>query len=278
MRDGDHLPRSCGSQTWQSEPGPPLGVDGSMARRMCPHGHDVDLERVAMDSALARELAALVERLHGAPDTVETAQQVVAYAREQVGADWAGITLIRKGGRLQTVAPTDALVEQADAWQYTLREGPCHDSAWQGETLVSQDLAADPRWPRWALKAADLGIASVLGAGLTSKADGRRMGALNLYWSRARIFSSDEVALAHLISRHAAFALDSTLTVEGLSTALDGRKRIGQAQGILMERHQLNEDQAFAILRRYSQDNNIKLRELAEQVVTTRKLPDHHAT
>jgi GAF domain-containing protein len=225
------------------------------------------------DGELRRELAVLVERLHQAPDTEHTAEQVVAYAREQLGADHAGISLIRSGGRLQTVAPTDPVVEAADLLQYELRQGPCFDSTWYGGTLASQDLATDPRWPLWAPKAVTLGIGSALGAELADKSGDRRLGSVNLYWTRARVFTSDEVAFAHLITRHAALALDASLTVEGLNIALDGRKRIGQAQGILMERHGLDEDQAFAVLKRYSQDHNIKLRVLAEQLVATRHLP-----
>ncbi len=229
------------------------------------------------DSTLATELAGLVERLHQAPDPQRTAEEVVTYAREQLGADFAGISLIRSGGRLQTVAPTDPIVEAADQLQYELGEGPCHDSAWQGATMVCQDLAADSRWPLWAPKAVALGIGSALGAELVNKAGDRRLGAVNLYWAEPRIFTSDEVAFAHLMTRHAALALDASLTVEGLSIALDGRKRIGQAQGILMERHGLDEDQAFEVLKRYSQDHNIKLRELAERLVVTRKLPRDRA-
>lgn len=225
------------------------------------------------DSTLARELARLVERLHHAPDPVRTAEEVVTYAREQLSADFAGISLIRSGGRLQTVAPTDPLVEAADHLQYELREGPCQDSAWQGSTMISQDLAADPRWPLWAPKAVALGIGSALGAELVNKAGDRRLGAVNLYWATPRVITTDEVSFAHLMTRHAALALDASLTVEGLNIALDGRKRIGQAQGILMERHGLDEEQAFAVLKRYSQDNNVKLRDLAEQLVATRRLP-----
>jgi GAF domain-containing protein len=234
-----------------------------------------DVEAVRMDeSTLASELAELVERLHQAPGPLQTAEEVVAYAREQLSADHAGISLIKSGGRLQTVAPTDPLVESADQLQYELHEGPCHDSSWRGQTMVSQDLAADPRWPLWAPKAVALGIGSALGAELVNKAGDRRLGSVNLYWTEPRVFTSDEVAVAHLITRHAALALDTSLTVEGLNIALDGRKRIGQAQGILMERHGLDEDRAFAVLKRYSQDNNIKLRELAERLVETRQLPD----
>jgi GAF domain-containing protein len=225
------------------------------------------------DNGLARDLALLVERLHQAPDSEQTAAQVVEYAREQLGADHAGITLIRSGGRLETVAPTDPLVEEADLLQYELGEGPCHDSAWQGGTFASQDLAVDSRWPRWAPRAVSLGIGSALGNELASKNGDRRLGAMNLYWSSPRIFTSDELAFAQLLTRHAALALAASLTVEGLNLALDGRKRIGQAQGILMERHGLNEDQAFAVLKRYSQDHNVKLRDLAEQLVRDRQLP-----
>ncbi|GAB2619388.1 GAF and ANTAR domain-containing protein [Pseudactinotalea suaedae] len=225
------------------------------------------------DSTLARELALLVERLHQAPDSGQTAAEVVDYARQQLGADHAGITLIKGGGQLQTVVPTDPIVEELDRLQNQLGEGPCHDSAYEGETFVSQDLAADSRWPLWAPRAVSLGIGSALGAALVDKTGERRLGSLNLFWQQPRVFSSDELAFAHLLTRHAALALVASLTVEGLNLALDGRKRIGQAQGILMERHGLDEDQAFAVLKRYSQDHNIKLRELAEQLVQDRQLP-----
>jgi AmiR/NasT family two-component response regulator len=40
-----------------------------------------------------------------------------------------------------------------------------------------------------------------------------------------------------------------------------------------MERFNVDADQAFAVLRRYSQDHNIKLRRVAEYVVANRQLP-----
>jgi len=221
---------------------------------------------------VARELARLAERMQRAPDPEHTAEEVVEYACQQLGADHAGITLIIDDG-LRTVAPTDTLVEQVDRLQYDLGEGPCHDSAWKGETLVAQDLADDPRWPAWAPAAVSLGIRSVLGVELVDKAHDRRLGAVNLFWDRPRVITCEEVDLAHLIARHAALALAASIDAEGLRLALDTRKRIGQAQGILMERHGLGEDQAFAVLRRYSQDNNVKLRDLAQHLVDTKELP-----
>ena len=58
-----------------------------------------------------------------------------------------------------------------------------------------------------------------------------------------------------------------------MAQAVDARKLVGQAMGILMERFDLDSDRAFAVLRRYSQDNNLKLRDVAERLIETRCLP-----
>jgi AmiR/NasT family two-component response regulator len=71
---------------------------------------------------------------------------------------------------------------------------------------------------------------------------------------------------------HAAVAVANARSESTLWQAIEARKLIGQAQGILMERFDLTDDQAFAVLRRYSQDNNVKLRDVAQRLIQTRKL------
>jgi GAF domain-containing protein len=226
----------------------------------------------ALNSEMSvREFAELAESLHAAPTPDRTAEQVVTYARQQLDADYGGITLIRRGG-LETIGATDQVVEQVDVLQCELDEGSCRDASWRHETLVSEDLAADSRWPRWAPKVAGLGIASVLAAELTASR-GHRIGSINLYWTRPRRFTADDMAFANIFARHAALALSTSFELAGLNVALDGRKLIGQAQGILMERHGLDEARAFEVLKRYSQDHNIKLRRVAEHLIATRRLP-----
>ena len=220
----------------------------------------------------ALEFAKIAEALHAAPTPAATAQEIVEYVREQLDADHAGLTLIRSGGGLDTVASTDDLVERAERLEYELDEGPCRDSSWHRETLRSSDLHADSRWPRWAAKVADLGIVSALAVELTA-VDDRRIGAINVYWRSRREFTADDVAFANIFARHAALALSESMNEAGLNTAMDSRKLIGQAQGILMERYDLDEAQAFEVLRRYSQDHNIKLRRVAEHLIATRRLP-----
>ena len=225
-----------------------------------------------MPESDALEFAKLAAALQAAPTPDATADEIVAYVRDQLDADHVGITLIGARQRLETIAETDPLVEQVDQLQQEIGDGPCYDDSWHRQTLISEDLAHDKRWPQWVAKVSTWGIASLLAAELTTVED-RRIGSINAYWTKIQRFTADDAAFAAIFARHAAIALAQSWSEEGLNVALDSRKLIGQAQGILMERHGLDADRAFEVLRRYSQDHNIKLRRVAEHLVATRRLP-----
>jgi hypothetical protein len=87
-------------------------------------------------------------------------------------------------------------------------------------------------------------------------------------------FDASDDAVAHILARHASIAVAHARKEASLMQAVDARKLIGQAQGILMERFRVDAEGAFAILRRYSQDNNRKLRDVAVELIHTRKLPN----
>ena len=102
----------------------------------------------------------------------------------------------------------------------------------------------------------------------------RELGALNLYADAPEAFDeADRVAARHLAS-HAAIAISSAHERSTLREALASRTVIGQAEGILMERFDVDADQAFGVLVRYSQHRNEKLAVVAREVVRTRRLPD----
>jgi hypothetical protein len=86
-------------------------------------------------------------------------------------------------------------------------------------------------------------------------------------------FDADALAVAEVLGRHASIALAAAREEESLWQAIDARKLIGQAQGILMERFDLDDERAFEVLRRYSQNTNTKLNEVARTLVHTRTLP-----
>jgi len=202
----------------------------------------------------------------------QTAAQIVAFGMRTVDTQFAGITMIRGRGKFETVGPSAQVVADADRLQYTLAEGPCVDAATSSQTVLSADLATDERWPRWGPAAAELGFHSVLSAEL--HAGGHRIGSINLYGAVGRKFTHEDADVARLFASHAAAALAAVSLREGLQNALDTRTIIGQAQGVLMERFEIDADRAFAILRRYSQDGNRKLTDVARTVVETLQLPD----
>jgi GAF domain-containing protein len=96
------------------------------------------------------------------------------------------------------------------------------------------------------------------------------LGSLNLYSTTSDTIDTDAVHLAELFAAHASLALGHARREEQLSAALLTRKVIGQAIGILMERHVLDEDRAFAYLTRVSSRCNIKLRDVAKEIVDQR--------
>lgn len=218
-----------------------------------------------LKGALA-DLASLVQAGAG-PD--HTAESLVALARDNLHCDFAGITVRLRDGQLQTLAGTDPIVEKADRLQCDLGEGPSVGPVWEQPDVAADDIAADQRWPAWGTAAAELGLRSLLATRLSAVGES---GALNLYSSQPRRFTAEEVSFAHVFAHQAAVALSNSRRLEQLRFAIDGRTLIGQAQGVLMERFGLSPDQAFGVLRRYSQDNHLKLSHVATELVETGKL------
>ena len=178
----------------------------------------------------------------------------------------ASISVLHADGRLDTVAPTKPLLYDLDAAQYELDEGPCLDASEEGVHVISPDLRADPRYPRYARAAAEYGFVAQAGLSLFRRDSSR--GALNLYSQRPGSFR-DLGTLAPLFAEQTALALGYALEVENLTRALETRSAIGQAVGIVMERYQLDESAAFAFLTRLSQHRNVKLRDVAAEINAT---------
>lgn len=203
--------------------------------------------------------AALSEVSH---TDLETLTAAACQAMEKV--DFASVTLVRADGAIETLAPTDDLALEADRLQYRLREGPCYDAATDDAMFIAEDLAHDARWPQYAPQAAALGIGAQMGLDLQAP-HGERA-ALNLYSLDPQPFL-DDVPVAEVFAAQAALMLGFTNTLDQMSYALESRKTIGQALGIVMERYQIDEERAFAFLVRVSRDSNVKLRAVAADIV-----------
>lgn len=210
--------------------------------------------------------------LHDASSAESTIELIGEYAKLATSCDEAGIMLVHGRQQIETAAATSPRVAESHNLQIVHDEGPCLDAI-EGEAVYgSPDVEHDARWPRWGPAVTEMGIRSVLSLRLETRA--RRYGSLNLYSEKLDGFDDDDVAVASIFVRHAAVALANAHNEEGLQVAIDARKLIGQAQGILMERYDLAPDRAFEFLRRQSQAHNVKLRYVAEWVVDHRAVPD----
>jgi GAF domain-containing protein len=229
------------------------------------------------DAGLAARFASLTRALLGAGSVAEALQRVVWAARDTVrSADVVSVTLRSPDGVFHTPVETDALATELDQLQYKYGEGACVEAARpDGPAMaVSSDLATDPRWRRFGPAAAERGMRSLLSTALLPEAEPPRLsGALNVYSRHADTFTPRDRDVLLLFATHASLALARTeavtrheLEVQQLRHAIDSRDVIGQAKGILMARRNLSATEAFDVLRRTSQDNNIKLRELAESL------------
>ena len=228
-----------------------------------------------MQASDAHALAELAHRLSGEQTTSDTIELVTASAVAVLDADSGSAMLLeQRPKRVESTATTSSTAARADHLQLDGQTGPCWEAARVSEhRLLVDDTRTEHRWPMWSqLACDDLGIRSVLSVPLRTKR--QRIGALNLYASGPGRFDRHHAGLAVILARHASIAVDAVRQRDDLQRAVESRTVIGQALGLLMERYGLDEARAFATLRRYSQDRNVKLREVAEQLIATRALPD----
>ncbi|CAN5517607.1 GAF and ANTAR domain-containing protein [soil metagenome] len=191
------------------------------------------------------------------------------------GCDAAGVFLVRRG-RVITAASTDPIVVELDELQFAYHEGPCLDAVAEGGSTYATDLADDARWPKFGPAAAHAGIRSALAFRLSD----RPISALNLYARLPAAYGATDRATGLIFATLAGIALeaageraDDEHRVANLHEALKTRELIGQAQGILIERERITGDQAFDVLRRASQHLNIKIREVAQNLIDTGETP-----
>ncbi|WNV86061.1 GAF and ANTAR domain-containing protein [Umezawaea sp. Da 62-37] len=225
-------------------------------------------------SPLVEQFTLLTRSLLDARTIGEALERVVAAAVAVIpGVDVASVTMRAPDGTFHTPIETHELALDLDQVQYATGEGPCVDAArMPGPALAySGDLAADPNWPVFGPAAAARGMRSLLSTTVLPNVRPPQLsGALNLYSGERHGFTAADRDTALLLATHATLALMATtaltnaeLNAAELRKAIDSRDVIGQAKGILMHRRGITADEAFEVLRKTSQNLNVKLAELA---------------
>ena len=208
-----------------------------------------------------------VARLLAGHQSVQvTLDRIVTLAVEHLDScEFAGISRI-EGRKISSPASSNEVPMIVDRIQAEVDEGPCLDAIKEHEIFLTGDLAAEERWPRFARRAnAETGVSSILSIRLFVEED--TMGSLNLYATEHDAFNETDIAFGTVFGAHAAVAMAASRREENLERKADTRDLIGQAKGILMARGGIDDGQAFDLLRRASQRQNVKLVAVAEQVV-----------
>lgn len=225
-----------------------------------------------MDDELLEHVADIARQLSREEELDGLLQRVVDLGHEEIeNCDGVSMMLVLEGGRVSTPAFSSTVARDSDLAQYTTQQGPCLEAMQSRATVIINDLAEEARWPQYRERALALGVRSMLGVRLFQAQD--TMGALDFHSATPHAFGRRAQLYAQVFGAHAAIAIKAAITEAGLSRAVASRDAIGQAKGILMERHGLTPSAAFARLRQLSQEHNRPIRELAEVLVRTGELP-----
>ena len=219
-----------------------------------------------------------LRELHGALLSTQSVEQflhemALMAARLGSGGLSCGMTM-QPSGKPVTVACSDLVAARVDEVQYELDDGPCLHAMRDGHLVHIEDTAEKAHWPEFEAQAAWHGIRSCLA--LPLNADGKPVGALNLYSHETSAFGAAEALRAESFAENASGALSLAMRlasraalIEQLRSSLASRTVIDQALGIIMAREHCTQARAFAILRSASQNGNVKLRDIARAVVTS---------
>ncbi len=191
------------------------------------------------------------------------------------GCDHASL-MIRRGGRVQTVAASDDVAVRIDDLEKELGEGPCLDAMDDSEPdqHFSPDLTEGSKWPE--LAARIVSDTSVRGmAGFRLRQGGQKVGALNVFSDTPGALTEHSMEQAIMLTAFASVTLAALERGEEATTlrrGLESNREIGKAVGLLMAMHNIDDDRAFEMLAKVSQEMNVKVAEVAAQVVA------HHKT
>ena len=219
--------------------------------------------------AAVTAFTARIAAMGSAPEVVAEAARVV---RSFVaGADDAGMVSLGRGG-LRTVPGSGALAATLDGVQTATGEGPVHEALATGRPVLVHDVATEPRWRGFAAAAAALGLGSVIVVPLPDAV--RQHEAFTCVSRASGAFGEDAVGSAHALAVQVGLVCARTVETGNLRKAVESRQQIGEAVGVLVERHRITTTVAFQTLVAASQNSNTKLRDVAQLVIDTGQDPD----
>ena len=218
-----------------------------------------------VELALAIKREGLTDQQHALAVITEGAVAIIE------GAEHSAVVVKAGPARMEGLSVYGCLPPLVMGLQNDIGEGPCLEALSQTSQVVVGEVSTETRWPLFSQRVQPMGIGSMICTPLT--VEDKVVGSLTLASSRPHAFDEEAAGLAEVFAAHATLALVGAEEVRNLTAMAASRDVIGQAKGILMERLKLTNQEAFATLVRASQNHNIKLRVLCEQLNETGVLP-----
>ena len=250
----------------------PTTADPSRAETSPRPGPTVD--RLSRHDIHVR-LAAVIRDVQDRPPTeiARALDELTVTAVQYVpGAQYAGITVTDGRGHIDTPSAIGRYPGLLDVIQERHREGPFLQAVRHHHSVRVDDLNTETRWPKYQRDAlAQTPIRSVLSC--TLSANHHALGALTFYAEHPHAFDIESECLGFVYATHAALAWNALRRDLQFRDGLASRDIIGQAKGMLMERHQINAEEAFNRLRQLSQNSNTPVAELSRKIAANAERP-----
>ncbi len=222
-------------------------------------------------------VAQLQDQLLATEDITDFLNDFTATMAQALSTDgdevWCAVTLLRPK-RSTTVAASSPHAEALDEIQYHYGDGPCLTAAREHRLVYVRDTRTDPRWPAYGQAAAEAGILSALGVPM--ELGGEAAAGLDVYADTPNAYDQAilevirrQVVEVSTILRLAVRLARHRDTEADLQAAMASRTTIDLAVGIVMGQNRCTQEKAFKILRAASSHRNIKLRDVAADLVAT---------
>jgi|tagenome__1003787_1003787.scaffolds.fasta_scaffold20508993_1 GAF domain-containing protein len=194
-------------------------------------------------------------------DRMETLVAQVAFLLDNVHV---GVSVVRRGAYI-AVSSMNPVFTRLHQVQRDFGSGP--DLALMADRALVQveDIGAFDEWQPWALQAERCGLRSMIGVPLPTLSG--PLGTLTCYAAVPGRFGSADAATLSSVARHAAPVLAGARERDRLWEALESRRMIGLAQGVLMESDGVDRQEAAEVLSRRSRDRHLPQNALAGQLV-----------
>jgi GAF domain-containing protein len=232
---------------------------------------------MARETLLARALVELADNLVSDFDVAELLTVLADRCLDVLDVAAAGIMLASPAGDLRVMASSSEEMRLLELFELQSQEGPCLDCYTTGRSVVNADLGGDdPRWPQFAERATAAGFRSVHALPLRLRSS--VLGALNMFNIDAGLMRPADEAAAQALADVATIAIiqhraaaEARLLNEQLAEALNTRIVIEQAKGMVAQQRSVDMSDAFTTLRDHARARNLRLADLARDVIEGRQ-------